>query len=311
MRQPISAPIERISGGTSTDTRGGSNADVRGGSSADTRGGSNADVRGGTSADTRGGSNAGVRNAPATDVRRGTRRVRAHHCAAAALLGALWSCTGGDAVTDPQACRPGAVAEPAPGGGWRKVPAIVIAAAPADPRLPAVHEAIEYWNQVFAELGTPFRLGSVTVTTPLPDACVAAISAQVLAQAGMPGLPDEVRQLPGELIIALTDSDLISFASGPPSSGKVLVGIRSHRLYPLTLPNVTRNLVAHELGHALGLGHNDDPAMLMCGRPAPCRPDAFHSTAPRWFPLTDNERAMLRLLYPAGWTPTSNADGSS
>lgn len=46
---------------------------------------------------------------------------------------------------------------------------------------------------------------------------------------------------------------------------------------PLTLANVARNVIAHELGHAIGLGHNNDAAKLMCGRPAPCRPDVFRS----------------------------------
>jgi len=40
----------------------------------------------------------------------------------------------------------------------------------------------------------------------------------------------------------------------------------------MNLPNVARNVIARELGHAIGLGHNSDPTMLMCGRPAPCRP---------------------------------------
>jgi hypothetical protein len=85
------------------------------------------------------------------------------------------------------------------------------------------------------------------------------------------------------------------------SGGKVLVGIKSHRFYPLTLPNVTHNLIAHELEHAIGLGHNADATRLMCGRPAPCRPDAFQSNTERFFPLTEAEKALLMRLYPANW----------
>jgi hypothetical protein len=227
------------------------------------------------------------------------------HAASALLSLLLAGCAGGDAFVPDAPCQLDAPTQYTTFGGWRQVPAIVIAAAPGDPRLPEVYEAIDYWNQVFTELGTPFAFGPATQVAPLADACVAFVSAHVLSQGGERDLPQEVRQLPGELVIALTDADLISFAFGNPAGGKVLVGIRSHRLYPLTLPNVTRNLVAHELGHALGLGHNTDPAMLMCGRPASCRPDAFQSQVPRFFPLTDGELATLLSLYPPNWVPAA------
>ena len=57
-------------------------------------------------------------------------------------------------------------------------------------------------------------------------------------------------------------------------------GIRGSSLSPMNLPNVARNVIAHELGHAIGLGHNADPTTLMRptrvlpARPLPFRPGA-------------------------------------
>src|SRR5439155_20216722 len=132
-----------------------------------------------------------------------------------------------------------------------------------------------------------------------------AMSAGIVGRRGLVlPVPSSVAVLPGNLIVALSDdANFISFTRRWPKDEKALAAIRSHLQWPLKLPNVARNVIAHELGHAIGLGHNDDPAMLMCGRPSSCRPNLFRSDAPRLFPLTDDEKSRLLLMYPAEWKP--------
>ena len=185
----------------------------------------------------------------------------------------------------------------AQGRAWTKVPTLVVVTPEHDSRLTATHEAIDFWNRTLAALGTPFRFGPVTQTPDtIPVDYLTTLSAQVLNRTGFPDFPDSIQQLPGDLIVALSEGDFISFAARSPAGAKVLVGIKNDHRYPLTLPNVTRNMIAHELGHAIGLSHNADPTMLMCGRPAPCRPDAFQSYTKRFFPhsigLSGNQRSL-------------------
>jgi len=192
-----------------------------------------------------------------------------------------------------------AVAGPFGYAGWKRIPAVTVVSAPGDPRIPAVREAIAHWNQTFAELGTPFRLGATTlVNGSVPDQDMQDLATRVPTHFWRMTLPASLDPFPGDLLVVLSDASFISFAAR--GSQRTVVGIKNGPLL-LTTPNVLRNVVAHELGHAIGLPHNDDPRLLMCGRPAPCRPDAFTSETPHFFPLSAAEKERLQKLYPSDW----------
>ena len=190
---------------------------------------------------------------------------------------------------------------------WRRTPSVAVISAEGDLRLSLVDEAVSFWNRTLEEIGSGFRLGpAVRLVHPLPEEALQGLSRSVVGGSRGPvDIPPGLRNLPGDLTIFLGVSDFVSFAGPFDADSKRVVGIRGPHRPPMSLPNVARNVITHELGHAIGLGHNNDPTTLMCGRPAPCRPSLFRANEPHLFPLTDDEKRQLLRMYPAEWKPRS------
>jgi len=178
---------------------------------------------------------------------------------------------------------------------------VTILSDSGDTRLSSTREAVAHWSSEFHRLNRRLQLDSGTVRADSIADDVVRAAQNEAPRGGGPStdrLLAKLADTPGDIVVLLTHADLISFSVRWRSGSKGVVAIRRADIPPLSRPNTVRNVVAHELGHVLGLNHNTDSTTLMCGRPASCRPIAFVSDSARFFPLTKEDERWIESRWP-------------
>ena len=171
----------------------------------------------------------------------------------------------------------------------------VLVADADDERIAMVAEAVSFWNDSVSDLGLPAAFAEPFSATPPSGLRPFENYAHQLSQlAGRlhssdpgPRPPEALFRVEAEVVVLLSAQSLMPFAWPYGDDGRYFVAIPSGD----EREHVVRNVIAHELGHVLGLKHTREPGVLMC---QPCDTSARNGGQSRFLPLTEVDRERLR-----------------
>jgi hypothetical protein len=176
---------------------------------------------------------------------------------------------------------------------------LVLSPADEDARIVRVREAVAYWKDVFAELGLepPFVDAGVAIY-PAGARAIENFAWQISRLAGRlpddaekPPPPRELLAIDADVVVLLSTQPLLPFARPLGEPGRYLVAIP--RALHSDDSGADSNVIAHELGHVLGLRHGADPGALMC---EPCLTTEKNDEK-KFRPISTADRARLIELH--------------
>ncbi|MDA1091759.1 MAG: hypothetical protein O3A25_00605 [Acidobacteria bacterium] len=179
---------------------------------------------------------------------------------------------------------------------------VIVSPTADDPRIDLTRAALEFWNQTLYEVGVPVRLHEASVVVGVTGVRAIETYARFVAQRGGripkgssgPAPPQELKDIGGDVVVLLSQQPLLPFAWPLVGSPDYFVVIRSTEPRRSGDLRVLRNIIAHELGHTLGLTHHRASFTLMCG---PCSSIAAADETLEWLPLTQLDRDRLREIH--------------
>ncbi len=172
-----------------------------------------------------------------------------------------------------------------------------------DVRLPMTLEAVKFWNNTAKALDLGVHITETVFIESSAERALENYARLISSRAGRlragpsePEPPDEIIEFNSNVVLLLSRQDLMSFAWPLPKRTGHFVAIEEDRYAMATNPNIARNIIAHEIGHTLGLSHNTDPTSLMCG---PCRTNELSVDLPEYMHLTETDQEQLKTRYPS------------